>query len=59
MSDWATTSWLLYNILPNPMPADQIGLGRRMPTLLSQATKLDVYDIRSSLPANFAFGGRV
>eukprot|EP00884_Botryococcus_braunii_P015478 jgi/Botrbrau1/2613/Bobra.145_1s0034.2 len=59
MSDSAFTSWLLYNILPTAMPVDQIGLARRLPTLLTRATGLDVYDLRSSLPANFAFGGRV
>lgn len=59
MSDSAFTSWLLYNMLPTPMPVDQIGLARRLPTLLTRATGLDVYDLRSSLPANFAFGGRV
>jgi hypothetical protein len=59
MPNSLVTAWLLYNILPTPMPADSIGLARRLPTLLTRATGLDVYDLRSSLPANFAFGGRV
>jgi hypothetical protein len=59
LSDEEFTAWVLYNMLPTPMPVDQIGLARRIPTMLSRATQLDVYDLRSSLPANFAFGGRV
>lgn len=59
MSDVEFTAWVLYNMLPTPMPVDQIGLARRVPTMLSRATALDAYDLRSALPANFAFGGRV
>jgi len=52
-------AWVLYNLIPEALTADQLGARKRVATHLADVVGGSEYDLAFSLPSNFALGGNL
>jgi len=52
-------AWVLYNLVPAALTADQLGSAKTVATHLSEVVGSPDYDLAFALPPNFALGGAV